>query len=209
MDPVTLGIIGSIGSGLIGAGSTNKAANNQTAAANNQLDLQRQIYGETTNRFQPFVGAGTNALQALAFEQGVGARPDGYQGISLSPAARFATEQGRNTIEAGAAGRGNLFSGASLQALETMRQGVAANDRNNQLNRLSFLAGQGQASAGQQAAAGQNYATGAGNALAGIGNAQAAGAVGVGNAIQGGINNALQLYNYGQGQRNAAYGGGY
>jgi len=205
VDPITLGIIGSIGSSVIGASSANKAAKAQAGAAKNDLELQERIYGETTDRFAPFLGTGTNALQALAFEQGIGDQPEGYQGISLSPAARFATEQGRDTIEAGAAGRGNLFSGASLQSLEKMRTNIATGDRDNQLNRLAFLANMGQSSAGAQAQAGQNFATGAGNAFSNIGNAQSAGSIGVGNAIQGGIGNAMQLYQYGQAQQQGAF----
>lgn len=195
-----------IGSAVVGGISANKAAKAQEKAGDKDLALQREIYESSTERFAPFLGGGTNAMNALMFEQGIGERPEGYEGITTSPAAQFAMEQGRDTIEAGAAGRGNLFSGASLQSLESMRQGVAAQDRDNQLNRLSFLANMGQSSAGMQAQAGQNFGVSSSNALAGIGNAQAAGAIGVGNAVQGGINNALQLYQYGQGQNNAAWG---
>lgn len=194
-----------IGSTLIGAVSANKAAKSQERAGDQQLALNREVFDTTTEKFEPFVAGGTNAFNALLSTQGLGERPEGFEGLSFSPGAQFALEQGRDTIEAGAAGRGNLFSGASLKALETLRGGIATQDRENQLNRLSQLAGFGQASAGQQAIAGQNLSVGGSNALANIGNARAAGAVGVGNAFQSGINNALQLGVFGQQSKNNAF----
>lgn len=205
LDPLTIGLVGSIGSSLIGASSARKAASSQERAGDKQLALQREVFDTTTQNFAPFVGGGTNAFNALLSTQGLGPRPEGFEGLPFSPGAQFALEQGRDTIEAGAAGRGNLFSGASLKALETLRGGIATQDRENQLNRLSQLAGFGQASAGQQAIAGQNLAVGGANALANIGNAQSAGAIGVGNAFQSGINNALQLGVFGQQSQNNAF----
>lgn len=194
-----------IGSAIIGGISANKAAKAQTSAGNKQLALQQKVADESTARFQPFVEGGTNAFNALSFESGIGQRPEGYEGIGLSNAGRFALEQGRDTIESGAAARGNLFSGASMKALEKFRMGLVTQDRDNQLNRLDRLAGFGQASAGQQAVVGQNLAAGGSNALAGIGNAQAAGAIGVGNALQSGISNGLELYQYNQTQKDNAF----
>jgi len=219
--------VATIGSTLIGAGAASSAAKSQEAAgreqiassersAADQLALQREVFESTTQNFAPFVGGGTDAFNALLSTQGLGPRPEGFEGLSFSPGAQFALEQGRDTIEAGAAGRGNLFSGASLKALETLRGGIATQDRENQLNRLAQLSGFGQASAGQQAIAGQNLAVGGSNtlgqqqgftsnALANIGNAQSAGAIGVGNAFQSGINNALQLGVFGQQSQNNAF----
>lgn len=205
-----LPLLGTIASTVIGASSAKSAARSQEEAADKQLALQREVFDTTTQNFAPFVGGGTDAFNALLSTQGLGPRPEGFDGLSFSPGAQFALEQGRDTIEAGAAGRGNLFSGASLKALETLRGGIATQDRENQLNRLAQLSGFGQASAGQQAIAGQNLAVSGSNALANIGNAQSAGAIGVGNQFQSGINNALQLGVFGQQQQSNAFqhGGG-
>jgi hypothetical protein len=119
-----------------------------------------------------------------------------YGGIQLSPGARFAMEQGRDAIEAGAAGRGNLFSGSTVGGLERMRFGLSAQDREQQLSRLAGLVDMGMGAAGMHATAGGNYAAGASNALANLGNAKAAGAVGVGNAITGGLNNLAGVWGY-------------
>lgn len=193
-----MGIAGALIGGVASLAGANKAASAQKDAANSQIAVQREIYRDTSDKFQPFLESGQNALAAYQSELGLGARPAGYSGIDISPAAMFALEQGRDTIEAGAAGRGGLYSGATLQALERQRFGLAAQDRDTQLNRLASLANSGQSAAGNQAAAGQAFANGTSNALSNYGNAAAAGAVGSANAINGTINNALGAWQYQQ-----------
>lgn len=129
------------------------------------------------------------AADAWAADNAVGATK--YGGITMSPAGQFALEQGRGTIEAGAAGRGGLYSGSALKGLEDYRFGLAAQDRENQLGRLMNVSSMGQAAAGGQASANQNYSSMAGGAIGARGNAQAAGIVGGVNAINSGIQNYL------------------
>jgi hypothetical protein len=75
---------------------------------------------------------------------GLGNRlPAGVSALSMSPAARFALEQGRDTVEAGAMAGGSARSGATMAALERLRMGMAAQDRETQLDRLGGLAGMG------------------------------------------------------------------
>ena len=305
----------SLAGSAVQASSARRAARAQERAAGEQLQLgreqlerQREIYDDQTERFAPFLDAGTNALAAYQYELGLGERPtfggtapevevvpgqqqqgevgpgqgtvrpwqqqqgeglsraemanprtremaaqafrqrsgmfgDGgsnqtgqqgtgnqyrvgdrtfdsreaaeayaqqnmtggqeYQGISMSPAAQFALEQGRDTVEAGAAARGGLQSGATLAGLERLRQGMAAQDREQQLNRIGGLADMGQGAAGMQASAGSNFAQGAGqttnfmgNALANRGDAQASGAIGVGNAFGGGLQDIAGMFAY-------------
>ena len=203
-------VAGSLAGSAIQSRSARRAARAQERAAamqmqlgREQLGLQREIYDDQTERFAPFLDAGTNALGAYQYELGLGDRPQEYQGISMSPAARFALEQGRDTVEAGAAARGGLQSGATLAGLERLRQGMAAQDREQQLNRIGGLADMGQGAAGMQASAGSNFAQGAGqttnfmgNALANWGDAQASGAIGVGNAFGGGLQNIAGMFAY-------------
>ena len=301
-------VAGSLAGSAIQSRSARRAARAQERAAaeqmqlgREQLGLQREIYDDQTERFAPFLDAGTNALAAYQYELGLGERPtfggtapevevvpgqqqqqqqqqqgeglsgselvnprnremaaqafrqlsgmgDGgvvsqgannvsqegtgnqyrvgnrmfdsreaaeayaqqnmtggqeYQGISMSPAAQFALEQGRDTVEAGAAARGGLQSGATLAGLERLRQGMAAQDREQQLNRIGGLADMGQGAAGMQASAGSNFAQGAGqttnfmgNALANRGDAQASGAIGVGNAFGGGLQDIAGMFAY-------------
>lgn len=196
-----------IGSALIGGISANKAANAQKKAADDQVALSREIYEDQTQRFSPYSEDQTNALQAYLSTVGLGDAPEGYSGLQMSEGAKYMMDAGRDSVESGAAGRGGLYSGAAMAGLEKMRAGIAANDRDNQQNRLLGLAQMGQSSAGMQAQAGGQFASNTNNALANYGNAAAAGATGVGNAVQNGISNGLQLWQYGQGQQNNAYGG--
>lgn len=132
--------------------------------------------------------------QAYANANPTGGRQ--YGGYEASPGFQFALDRGRDAIDSSAAARGNLLSGATLAGGIQFSQGLAQQDRDNYLNRLAGVSASGQAAAGNQANAGANYATGAGNALAGIGNAQAAGAVGAANAWSTGLNNLTGVAGY-------------
>ena len=75
----------SLGSAAIGAFSSNKAAKAQEAAAQAQTALEGRVYDETTERFQPFLNSGQNALAAYNFEMGLGERPTfGGQPLQVS-----------------------------------------------------------------------------------------------------------------------------
>ena len=326
-----------VGSSLVGAAASSSAASAQGKAARRaaeaqveaarisaesqeriaerQIGLSREVYDDQTQRFSPFLDAGTNALAAYQYEMGLlpdapmvgatplaieeftpevaaaqgGAGPFGdsgafgqifadspasalggilgpivtatrlpwqngsapeeapadapaaqfrvgdqvfssraeaeayaranatggtqWQGLEMSPAARFALEQGRDAMEAGASARGGLNSGATLAGLERLRMGMAAQDRETQMNRLGGMVDMGQGAAGMQATAGNTFASNANNALGqlgaglantamasgnaqaqgfiGAGNAQAAGVMGAANALSGGVNNLL------------------
>jgi hypothetical protein len=77
-----------------------------------------------------------------------------------------------------------------------LRFGLSAQDRETQLNRLGGLTQMGQNAAGMNAANSANFTQNANNALGGIGNAQSAGAIGVGNALQGGLQNLSSQWGY-------------
>ncbi len=119
-----------------------------------------------------------------------------YRGFQASPGYQFQLQQGQDSVNALAGARGGLNSGATLQALSTFNQGLANQEYGNYLSRLMGMAGSGQSAAGMQANASTNAASGVSNALGNLGNAQSAGTIGVGNAISGGINNAIGMWNY-------------
>lgn len=159
--------------------------------------------------------ADMEAAQAYANANKIGGTE--YQGMQETDAYKFRVSEGVNAIDAGAAARGGLYSGKTMQDLQTYGQGQADQFENNYYSRISGGAAQGQAAAAQTAQAGQNYATANSNALSNIGNAQAAGAIGVGNALQSGLNNGIGLYQYqkslngtggGSGGGNWLFGGG-
>jgi hypothetical protein len=275
-----------IGSALMGSSSAKKAANAQTAAAAEQTAVQREIYDDQKALYEPYRAAGTNALDAMLYEMGLGPAPTvggtapqittitgapvaqqpgnrlgngsfgqrerengpvpmaqararaqaqaqaqaqpvtrygvgdqtfdsmdaaqayananrsggtPYQGYTQSPGYQFQFNEGINAIDRSASNAGGLFSGETMKSALGYGQGLAAQDYGTYYNRLSGLASNGMNAVGGQAAAGQNYATGTSNALANRGNAQAAGATGVGNALQAGLGNGIGIWQYQQG----------
>lgn len=132
--------------------------------------------------------------QAFANANMTGGTP--YQGFQKSQDYLFGLNEGISAVEAGAAARGGLFSGAAMKDLNTFGQDYASTRRNEYLNRLAGLADTGLSAAQMSGNASTNAAAGVSNALAARGNAQAAGAIGMGNAINQGIGNALGSWNY-------------
>ena len=189
-------ILTGLGGALIKGVGASRAARSQADASRSQLELQERMYDETVQRFQPYAQSGQTALNAYNYEMGLGEQPEGYGGMQASPAYQFMLNQGVEDIQSSAAARGGLYSGATGTALERFRVGLASQESNNWLNRLASMGNAGQSAAGMQAAAGQNFAAGGGQAYANIGNANAAGAIGIGNAISGGINSGLGMYGY-------------
>ena len=76
--------------------------------------------------------------------------------FQTSPGYQFQMEQGLRGIDAGAASKGYLRSGATIKAEETFGQGLANQDFTNYYNRLYNMAGQGLTAAGGVATANQN-----------------------------------------------------
>jgi hypothetical protein len=99
-------------------------------------------------------------------------------GGALKAATRFGQEMGSQEF-------GNAYN----RALTGYNTDVA---RENQLyNRQAALAGIGQTATNLVGQAGQNYATNVGNLMTGAGAAQAAGQVGMANALTGGLGTYL------------------
>lgn len=121
-----------------------------------------------------------------------------YGGFQETPGYAFRLQEGQDAVQASVGARHGLNSGATLSALSEYNQDYASNEYNNYYNRLASLAAGNQSAATGQVAASGEYVTNANNALANLGNAQAAGSIGVGNAITSGINNGVGLWAYGQ-----------
>lgn len=185
-----------VGSALIGANSAKKAAKSQEAAANRDIAFQTESRDIALANSAPWLASGTLAENALAYENGLVARPEGYGGFTKTPGYDFRLGQGTSAIEASAAARGGLNSGAAMQALQSYGQDYASSEYGNYLNRLAGQSNSGLNAATMQANIGQNAANGVSNALGNLGNAQAAGYVGVGNALNTGLGNAVGVFNY-------------
>ena len=125
--------------------------------------------------------------------------PSDLQGFQATPGYEFRMGEGQRALEAGAAARGGLYSGAAMRDLMKFGQDYGSNEYGNFFSRLGARADTGMNAAQMSGAASQQAAAGVSNAFGNIGNAQAAGAMGRANAITGGMQNMLGVWNY---QRN-------
>ena len=195
----TIGLLG-VGASLAGsaiqAGAAGRAADAQRDAADRQIDLARETRDLTRGDLQPYVQGGNAGQAAYLYEMGLGERPTDYAGFSMTPGQQFQLQQGLGAVQGSAAMRGNLLSGSTMSALQRTGQGIAAQGYDTHMNRLAGLGQSGQNAAAGLGAANTNYAQMGANALANMGNAQAAGAIGQANAWAGGLNNAIGAIGY-------------
>jgi hypothetical protein len=202
------------------------AANNATAANNAALERQAEMSlpyrtaGEkAVNQLSEMTQPGGAATKEFAYG------PFAYQ---ADPGYAFRLKEGMNAMNATAAARGGLISGNALKAGQIYGQEMGSQEygnafnrylsnysnaqntfqlnRNNLLDPLKFLSGQGQASAANQAAnIGAN--TNANAALStGAANAQAAGQIGSANAYTNAIGQGVGAYQMNQLINRSAYG---
>jgi hypothetical protein len=205
-----------VGSAVVGASTAKSAAKTQAAAAGQAADIQQQQYEQTRADQAPYREAGYKALAELQRTAGnvPGAFKFGASDYQADPGYAFRLAEGQKALDRQAAARGGLISGGALRAAQRYGQEMGSQEfgnaynraltgyntgvaSENQLyNRQAGLAGIGQTSTNLVGQAGQNYATNVGNLMTGAGAAQAAGQVGMANALTGGLGTYL---NYSQG----------
>lgn len=205
-----------VGSAVVGASTAKSAAKTQAAAAGQAADIQQQQYEQTRADQAPYREAGYKALAELQRTAGnvPGAFKFGAGDYQADPGYAFRLAEGQKALDRQAAARGGLISGGALRAAQRYGQEMGSQEfgnaynraltgyntgvaSENQLyNRQAGLAGIGQTSTNLVGQAGQNYATNVGNLMTGAGAAQAAGQVGMANALTGGLGTYL---NYSQG----------
>jgi hypothetical protein len=205
-----------LGSAALGAVASRSASKTQAGAAQQAADVQRSQFEQTRADQAPYREAGYNALANLQRTAGnvPGAFKFGAGDYQADPGYAFRLAEGQKALDRQAAARGGLISGGALRAAQRYGQEMGSQEfgnafnraltsygtdvaRENQLyNRQAALAGIGQTSTNLVGQAGQNYATNVGNLMTGAGAAQAAGQVGMANAVTGGLGTYL---NYTQG----------
>jgi len=216
-----------VSSAVIGASTARSAAKTQAGAAEKASDVQQQQYEQTRADQAPYREAGYNALANLQRTAGnvPGAFKFGAGDYQADPGYAFRLSEGQKALERQAAARGGLISGGALKAATRFGQEMGSQEygnaynraltsygtdvaRENQLyNRQAALAGIGQTATNLVGTAGQNYATNVGNLMTGAGAAQAAGQVGMANAVTGGLGTYLN-YSQNNALLNALRGGG-
>jgi len=219
------GVLGVVGAGIT-ANASDTASSRAAGSAADANALQKYEYDTNLANQQPWLTAGTNAVNTLS----AGLQPGGQftttpqfdpSKITQDPGYAFRTQAGVNTLNASGAAAGNLGSGNIGVALNNYGQQAGSqeyqnayqramdqynlqlNSQNTIFNRLSGVAGTGQTSANQIGAAGQNYASSVGNNLMTSAGMQGQYGMQGANAIAGGISGVtnqlmggLQAYNY-------------
>jgi len=150
----TAAIIGA--TGLVGAGASIYGANVQANAAKsaaqlqyeeaqNALQFQEQQYNQNVQRAQPWVTAGTGAINTLS---GLTSTPgqglltpwtDTFQAPQLNettdPGYLARLQLGQQTLENSAAARGGVLAGGTARDLTNYAQDYASNEYSNVFNR--------------------------------------------------------------------------
>jgi hypothetical protein len=212
------------GSAVLGAVSSNSAANTQANAARSAADLQQQQFDRTVELQEPFRQAGLSGqnrlmdylgLSSNAGAPGYGkyARDFSMADFQADPGYAFRMSEGLKGLDRTAAARGGLISGGALKAATRYGEDLASQEYNNAFNRyqtnrsnqlqpLQSLAGQALTSSNTVGQAGQTMANNMGENYMGAANARASGYMGGANAISGGVGQYLN-YNQGQNMLNA------
>lgn len=211
--------VGSVVSSVVGGLGASSAANTQAGAAQAATAAQQGMFNTIQGNMQPYMQQGTASLGQLGSYLNANATggPGGAPGLlhafgagdlssNMAPNYQFQLGQGmgqtQNQFAAGGGG------GNELAGLQSFAQNYAGNayqnafnnyntGQNNIYSRLGTLAQLGQASGTNSALGGSAFAGGISNTITGMGNAQAAGQIGVANAITGGINNGVGAYTLG------------
>lgn len=217
---ITTAVVGVAGAGA-SAYEANSASNAQTSAANNAAALQQSQYNQTLQNQQPYMQAGTSALNTITQDQANGtgfAAPFNPSNYIDTPGYQFQTQAGTDAINASAAATSGVLNGGTLKALDQYTTGLAnttygtaynqylANSQ-QQYNQLYGVASLGENATASTGAAGAAAANASGSYLTQAGNAQAAGAIGTGNAINSGMSsiaNAGNMYALTQGMSSSS-----
>jgi len=202
-------------SSLVSSNAASNAASTQANAANNAADLQNQQYLRTREDQAPYREAGYNALTRMQNMAGnvPGKFRFGMEDFVTDPGYNFRLTQGTKAIERSAAARGGLLTGNTGGSLANFGQGLASQEYSNAYNRAltgyntdvasenqlynrqAALAGIGQTATNFIGNAGANNAANVGNLMTSGAAAQAAGGVGMANAVTGGVNQYLNYTN--------------
>lgn len=181
----------------------NRAADAQRDAANQSNEMQRYMYDQTRNDQKKWREAGESALGRLVDPSMM--RTFQASDFQKDPGYDFRLQQGQRGLEASAAARGNLNSGATLKALQRYGQDYASNeylnaynrfnnDRDQSFNKLSSIAGLGQSANNQVGNAGQNYANQYSQNQMGMANANAANMISQSNNFNNLIGQGVTAY---------------
>lgn len=193
------------GSAVVGAVASRSAAKEQASASRSAAKLQNEQFYQTREDQMPWMKAGEEALNKLIPLSDY--QKFGMDQFQADPGYAFRLSEGQKALDRQAAARGGLISGNALKAAQSYGQQMGSQEYQNAFNRyqaerasqlapLQSLAGLGQTTATNLGSQGAANAQAVGNYMTGGAAANAAGTVGVANAIGGNLGTYL---NYTQG----------
>lgn len=133
-----------VGASLIGSSQQAGAISDASDAANARA---QQAIAEAKPLYQPYIDQGGSGLKTYADLTGVNgpdAASTAMAGFQASPGYQYQVQQGLRAVDAGAASKGMLRSGATLKAEQTLGNNLADQDFGNYMTRLNTLATFGQ-----------------------------------------------------------------
>jgi len=174
--------------GVLGGKGAKKAAKAEVALGREALALQKNMFDTVWNGTKVGRELGQKSMgDAYAMLQ------PGYD-YKTSPGYDFRFNEGLRAVDSGAASKGMLMSGGNIKDEMRFGDGLASADYGDSFNRLSTLAGLGNASMNTGANAASSYASGGAATLGNIGQAKASGYAGTNQAIQGTLGNLAGIF---------------
>lgn len=144
-----IGALGSIYSAKKQGDAAKDAAKASQNAANASIAEQRRQFDLARQDQAPWLNTGSSALNVLAGLYGLNGQDQSFDQFYGSPDYQFARDQGLQGLDRSAAARGGLYSGGHSADVLDYAEGLASQQYNNYVNRLSNIAGLGQNSASQ------------------------------------------------------------
>lgn len=194
---------GSLLGSFLGLGGSSKAAKAQTNIAAAQQRLEDAQFQQSRSDQMPWLTTGRQALNQLSAMTNPGFD---YRQLESDPGYQFRRQQGENALSRALASRGMLNSGAAMKEAARYSQGLATDEFTNAFNRLSALAGTGQAAASGLANLGSQYMQSSGNNAGQLANARASAYAGQAQAQQNALSDIMGMV--GSGAFNGLFGGG-
>jgi hypothetical protein len=193
------GLLGGIGSSIIGANAAESAAQTQAQAAEQAEQTQLSMFNTAQAAEAPYNQTGQGADATLAGLYGISGSGAGtgtptaasLNAFTQSPDYNFALQQGTQAMQRSAAAGGTLISGGQLKAGQEFGQGLATQQYGNYFNRLLSLSQLGQSAASGISNAAVSSGQTIGNTQQALGQSLASGTVGAANATTGGLNSAV------------------
>jgi len=203
-----MGIIGDIGSALIGKDAAKDAANTQVQMGNQQIDFMKDMYDKQQGLLKPYQQFGQGLLGQLGETMQPIDRQAELSAYYNSPEYAMQAGQARNQQLAASEAMGGLGSTATGNTLAAIAPQLGQNflqqqyaQQMDQYNKLMGGVNLGQASAAGQANAAGALGTNVSNIMGGIGAAQAGGQLAQAQGMQqaigsvnAGLNNAASMF---------------